>query len=300
MNTIATHHPATTVSQSDRFSLTVFLALAFHAVVILGISFDFAAPDLSQLNTMEITLVHNKSDEAPDDADYLAQANQLGGGNTREKLRDSSPFTNQDPSQEKGFAPNSRQAITPPPVKQKVKQDEFMVVDNARQKINSKQLEDPLPVQQQELTAAQLFERSQQVARMAAELKELKQAYQQRPYETFLTGANARQYRFASYLDSWRAKVERIGNINYPQEALSRNLSGKLLLDVAINADGSLATVKVLRSSGYEVLDDAAVKIVRMAAPYPPLTKDILKDTDILHIIRVWQFKSGGFRTSLK
>jgi protein TonB len=296
----AVQYPSSIVTQSDRFSLTVFLALAFHAVVILGITFDLFDPDESALNTMEITLVHNKSDDAPEDADYLAQANQKGGGNIREKVRDSSPFSNPVPTTEKGFAPNSREDFSPP-VQDSKPQEEFMTVDRAEKKTQSQPLEETLPVEKKTLTAAQLFERSQQIARMAAELKELKQAYQQAPYHTYMTGANAREYRFASYLDAWRAKVEKYGNINYPSEAIYRNLNGRLLLDVAINADGSVHSVKVLRSSGHRVLDEAAKRIVQGAAPYPPLTKDILQDTHILHIPRVWTFKSGsGLTTSLQ
>ncbi len=299
MNT-AVSHPSSIVTQSDRFSLTVFLALAFHAVIILGVTFDLVDPDLSALNTMEITLVHNKSDDEPDEADYLAQANQQGGGNIKEKVRDSSPFSNPTPSNEQGFAPNSRQDFSPP-VQDSKPQEEFMTVDKAKRKTPSKPLEEPLPVEKKPLTAAQLFERSQQIARMAAEIKELKQAYQQTPRHTYMSGANAREYRFASYLDAWRSKVERYGNINYPSEAIYKNINGKLLLDVAINADGTVHSVKVLRSSGHRVLDEAAKKIVRGAAPYPPLTEDILKDTHILHIPRIWQFKSGsGLTTSLK
>ncbi|MEJ2141169.1 MAG: energy transducer TonB [Gammaproteobacteria bacterium] len=299
MNSVV-QHPTSVVTQSDRFSLTVFLALAFHAVVILGITFDLFDPEASALNTMEVTLVHNKSDDAPEDADYLAQANQKGGGNIKEKVRDSSPFSNPVPTSEKGFAPHSRLDFSPP-VQDSKPQEEFMTVERAKKKTRSKPLEEPLPVEKKTVTAAQLFERSQQIARMAAELKELKQAYQQAPYHTYMTGANAREYRFASYLDAWRAKVEKYGNINYPSEAIYRNLNGRLLLDVAINADGSVHSVKVLRTSGHRVLDEAAKRIVRGAAPYPPLTKDILQDTHILHIPRVWTFKSGsGLTTSLQ
>jgi len=297
---IAVSHPATVVTQSDRLSLTVFLALAFHAVFILGLTFDLVDPDLTALNSMEITLVHNKSDDAPEDADYLAQANQQGGGNIKEKVRDSSPFSNPAPSQEQGFAPNSRQDLSPP-VQTSKPQEEFMTVERAQNKIDSKALKEPLPIKKKTLTAAQLFERSQEVARLSAEINKLKQAYQQTPRHTYMSGANAREYRFASYLEAWRAKVERIGNINYPSEAIHRKLSGKLLLDVAINPDGSLHKVKVLRSSGHKVLDESAKRIVRLAAPFPPLSKDILQDTEIMHITRVWQFKSGGgLSTSIK
>jgi len=114
------------------------------------------------------------------------------------------------------------------------------------------------------------------------------------PRQTYVRGANAREFRFANYMDAWRTIVERLGNLNYPEEAVRRGISGALLMDVAINPDGSLYSVRVLRSSGHKVLDDAAVRIVKLAAPYPPLSEDILKDTDILHIPRVWQFESGG------
>jgi protein TonB len=102
------------VSSSDRFSLTVFFALAMHAIIILGVSFNLVDQDnQDDLSTMEITLVHNRAEEAPEDADYLAQANQLGGGNVEEKVRDSSPFSNTTPTQEQGIAPASVRALAP-------------------------------------------------------------------------------------------------------------------------------------------------------------------------------------------
>jgi protein TonB len=288
------------VTHADRLGLTLFLALALHAVVILGVSFNLTNPHSNDiLSTMEITLVHNQSDTAPEDAEYLAQANQQGGGNLQEKVRDSSPFSNPLPTEETGFAPDSRQALAPPPVNDPLPQQEIMTAERAPQQVHSQPLNEPLPELSPEITAAQLFERSQEIARLSAEIDRLKKAYQVTPRLTYLRGANARQYRFAAYLDAWRTKVERIGNLNYPEQAVLQNLTGSLLLDVAINPDGSLHTVRILRSSGHELLDDAAIRIVQLAAPFPPLTQDILADTDILHIPRVWQFKSGsGLYTS--
>ena len=288
------------ISHADRLSMTLFFALAVHAIIILGISFNLTDLNNSDtLSTMEITLVHNRSDEAPDEADYLAQANQLGGGNIQEKVRDSSPLSNMLPTPDEGFAPNSRQALSPPPVQNKQLQQEVMTVAKAPRQQQSNPQNEPLPELDKTITAAQLYERSQEIARISAEIDRLKKAYQATPRQTYVRGANAREYRFASYLDAWRAKVERIGNINYPEEAIRQNLTGRLLMDVAINPDGSLNSVRVLRSSGLTVLDNAAKRIVKLAAPYPPLSKDILKDTDVLHIPRVWQFKSGsGLSTS--
>ena len=289
------------VTQSDRMSLTIFFALAIHAILILGISFDLMDNSSDVITTMEITLVHQRSNEEPEEADYLAQANQLGGGTQQEKSRPSSPFSNPLPTLEEGYAPNSRRAMSPPPVKKAQKQTEIMSVEQSTQRTNSQKLKEETSINIKSLTAAQLFERSQQVAKLSAEINKLKTAYQQTPKHTWVHGANAKQYRFASYMDAWRTKVERIGNLNYPAVVTRKKLTGSLLLDVAINPDGSIHSTRITRSSGFPELDQAALRIVNMSAPFPPLTKDILKDTDILHIPRVWRFQQGSrLQTSFK
>ena len=296
----APHHPQ--VSQMDRLGLALFLALALHAIIILGVSFDIEEltnPEI--LSSMEITLVHNKTDQAPEEADYLAQANQAGGGNLEDKVRPSSPFSNTLPTPDDGFAPQSAQDFSPPPLKHKEQQQELITVTEGPKKLHSEPQAIPLPEMPDSPTAAQLFERSRKIAQLSAEIDRVKRAYQQSPNHTYLTGANAKEYRFASYLDAWRAKVERIGNLNYPQDALDKGLSGSLFLDVAINPDGSLHSLRVLRSSGHPVLDRAAKHIVTMSAPFPPLPESIRKETDVLHIPRVWQFKNeSGFATSTR
>ncbi|MCK5722070.1 MAG: energy transducer TonB [Gammaproteobacteria bacterium] len=289
------------VTQSDRMSLTIFFALAIHAILILGISFDLMDNSNDVITTMEITLVHQRSNEEPEEADYLAQANQLGGGTQQEKSRPSSPFSNPLPTLEEGYAPNSRRAMSPPPVKKAQKQTEIMSVEQSKQHTSSQKLKEETSINIKSLTAAQLFERSQQVAKLSAEINKLKTAYQQTPKHTWVHGANAKQYRFASYMDAWRTKVERIGNLNYPAVVTRKKLTGSLLLDVAINPDGSIHSTRITRSSGFPELDRAALRIVNMSAPFPPLTKDILKDTNILHIPRVWRFQQGSrLQTSFK
>lgn len=287
--------------QLDRMGLTMFVAMAFHAIIILGISFDFE--DLIEnksMPTMEITLVSSTSKEAPEEADYLAQANQKGGGNVEEKVRPSSPFSNPTPTPEDGLAPNSQLALSPPPLKKKEQQKEIMTADKSPFAVDSKEFKRDIPIQTESKTAAQLFERSREFARLRAEIQELKQAYQRTPHHTYVTGANAKQYRFASYIEAWRDKVEKTGSLNYPEAAIHNNINGDLLLDVGINPDGSIESIRVLRSSGKSLLDNAARNIVKMAAPYPPLSQEILKDTDVLHISLVWRFRVKGLTTSIR
>ena len=118
------------------------------------------------------------------------------------------------------------------------------------------------------------------------------EAYQQRPKRRFL-GARAEEYRFARYVEEWRGRVERVGNMNYPEAARAQRLYGSLLLTVAIKADGSIENVEINRSSGKKVLDAAAVRIVQLAAPYPIFPPDIRRDTDVIHITRTWTFTKG-------
>ena len=287
--------------QFDRLGLTVFVAIAFHAIVILGISFDFddLLPEKS-MQTMEITLVHTHSKEAPEEADYLAQANQKGGGNVEERVRPSSPFSNPVPTTEDGIAPHSQLDFSPPPLTKEEQQKEIITAEKSPFAEQTEDFQRDIPTESKSPKAAQLYERSREFARLRAEIQQLKRAYQHTPHHTYVTGTNAKQNRFASYIVAWRDKVESIGNLNYPEAAVRNNVSGDLLLDVSINPDGSIQDIKVLRSSGKTMLDKAAQDIVRMAAPYPPLSKDILRDTDILHISLVWNFRVKGLTTSIQ
>ena len=135
------------------------------------------------------------------------------------------------------------------------------------------------------------------LAALSAELEQKLEERASRPRQAFIS-ASTREHRFAFYMESWRQKVERIGNLNYPDEARRNNLAGSLLLDVALNADGSVLEITVRRSSGYRVLDEAAVRIVELAAPFAPFPDDIARDFDVLHITHTWEFASGGDRFS--
>ena len=128
--------------------------------------------------------------------------------------------------------------------------------------------------------------------KLEAQIAKDMQAYQQRPKRRFL-GARAEEYRFARYVEDWRNKVERMGNLNYPEAARAARLYGSLLLTVSIKADGSIEKIEINRSSGRKVLDAAAVRIVQLAAPYAVFPSDIRRDTDIIEITRTWTFTRG-------
>ena len=131
---------------------------------------------------------------------------------------------------------------------------------------------------------------------MSANIRQKLETRAQRPKRKFIS-ASTKEYRYAAYMEAWRAKVERMGNLNYPEEARRRKLSGSLLLEVALNANGTINEIMIRRSSGEKILDDAAIRIVELAAPYAPFPQKIKQETGILHIIRTWQFMDNqGFR----
>jgi protein TonB len=127
--------------------------------------------------------------------------------------------------------------------------------------------------------------------RLQAQIARNVEEYQKRPRKKFI-GARATEYRFAQYEEDWRQKIERIGTNNYPAEARGK-LYGNLRLTVTIGPEGNIAGVELDRSSGLKALDEAAFRIVRMAAPYARFPAEIRKDTDLLVITRTWFFGQG-------
>lgn len=271
------------VGANDRLGLTLFFAVVLHAIFILGVRFDIITlPLKNPFPAMEITLVTSRAQQAPDQADFLAQANQYGGGNTDERAHPVTPpptaeFAQQEPMATLQLAPdrpqikNKLMAQTPSPHKTEANQ------------------EDKQEAPADAPSAADLVARSLQIASLSAEINESREAYAKRPREAFISAAT-REYKYASYMEAWRRKVEEIGNLNYPDAARRNNLSGSLILDVALNPDGKVHSIALRRSSGHKVLDDAAIAIVKLAAPYAPFPDNIRKDTDVLHITRTWQF----------
>jgi periplasmic protein TonB len=286
--------PDALVSFSDflleRFGLVATMqvallaSIACHLLVIIGVGFKI--PRLPKLddpqNVMDVVLVNSKSATKPVKADALAQANLDGGGNTDQKLRASTPlpYDRRDPSRELKAA-ESR-------VKQ-LETEAQQLMTRLKSKSVVTQAEIRSEPGKTDGEAKELVEKAAEIARLEAQIRREHQAYQERPKRHFV-GARASEYRFAQYVDTWRQKVERIGNLNYPAEARNRKIYGSLQITVAIKANGEVESVEINRRSGHKVLDDAALRIVRLAAPFAPFPPNIRVDTDILHITRTWTF----------
>ncbi len=275
----------------DPITISFLMALVLHAAVLLGIGFaiDFK-PLTHPLETLDVVLVNWRSETTPEDADFLAQASQQGGGEFDEVSRPSQENAGASPGVAEGQDPLDQQ-----------KQDSS-VADAAREQLLKEvnesefsqqitaieQPEPPLP------SAATLMQDSMQIAKLQPGVQRDRKSQSKLKRRKWIS-ANTREYEYAAYNQAWVAKVERVGNINYPEEIRRKKLVGDLVLTVGINQDGSVESIDVIRSSGKSELDQAAIRIVRLAAPYSPLPDQIRVNVDVLHITRTWRF-SRDFR----
>ena len=276
------------ITNADRMSFSLFLAAAFHVLILLGIT--FALPDKvadKYERTLDVVLATQFTDERPDEADFIGQADQLGGGDSEELKKlattEITPFPDEAPNDVS--QPPETEQLTPKVEQQQVlltDQSQFDTTEPDTQLLDEQEAEDAPMVDS-------IYQRSMEIASITAQLEAERQNLSKKPKRRQVS-ASIHRASDALYLDAWRRKIERIGNLNYPEKAKRQGIFGSLTLNVAINADGTVNQILVIRSSGHKILDDAAIRIVRLAAPFAPLTNDILVDTDILEIIRVWQF----------
>jgi protein TonB len=274
-------------TQNDTLGFFLFLAFALHLIIILGVSFsrEFRQSDTIQL---EVTLAHQRSESAPEQARFVAQDNQLGSGDKAERAelttRELADFSDYE-IRETGAAP--RQAV--------IEAQHKPLVATLSDSIDSvSQQEDPQP---EPLPAVginpEVHSLNADIASLEARLDEQEQAYAERPRVRRLTSLSARRSADAAYLYSWRTRVEAIGNQHYPEASSRYGIYGDLRLLVAIGHDGSIQAIEILASSGHAVLDEAAIRIVRMAAPYEPFPEELRATTDRLEIIRTWKFRQN-------
>lgn len=267
-------------------ALALLASAAVHGMV-LSTQFVQVNPRLFEDPNlpMEVVLVNAKSADSPLNPDALAQVNLAGGGNTDEDRRLKSPL----PASPKTQA-GSEEAALQTRVSELEKQAKTLLSQlQADSRIKERPLATPPTPAQPSAEPIQLTQQAREMAQLQARISQQMDEYQKRPKRAFI-GANVREYAFARYVEDWVAKIERVGNVNYPEAARRQGIYGSLKLTVSIYADGRLEAVEVDRSSGSKILDTAAVKIVELAAPYAPFPDDIRNKADILSITRTWTF----------
>jgi len=274
----------------------VFLSACVHAIIILGVGFTYFE-ELNSEPALEITMAQYRSEIAPEDADFLAQENQIGSGVLDEAAAPSTPF-------ESDFNADNINEVLPVPeapniVNELQQQDTAVITalqddDSIAQQLELLEPEDEQPVAD-EVAPDEL---SLAIASLQAQLDLKRQTYAGRPRKYTISSASTKKSHDALYLDNWRRRIEAVGNINYPDEARRMQMYGNVRMLVALQPTGRIDEVRILLSSGHTVLDQAALNIVNLAAPFEPFPDELRAEADILEIIRTFRFHEGNSLTS--
>lgn len=278
------------ITDHDRFGLTFFLATIFHGMVILGVTFTVSPPADSKTSpALDIILVQTRSPVDVEEADYLAQVSQQGGGSAEEKARPRELFSAPTLSSTPGMAMQ-----TSVPQQQKHKQNEQLALltqESADYKINTEK--DPAKTEDETVIDQTNAQQNTQTARLAAEISNTIEEQASIDRTRYLN-SSTKEFAPAQYMREWIDRVERVGNLNYPDQARREKLSGTLILDVVINAEGELVKTDLRQSSGHQILDDAAKRIVKLAAPFSAFPKKLRHEADVIHITRSWEFLNNS------
>ncbi|TFH75751.1 energy transducer TonB [Gammaproteobacteria bacterium LSUCC0112] len=275
---------------NERFGFTVFMSACLHVIIIAGVGFSFMTESAS-MPAIEITLAQYRSDTAPDQADFIAQENQIGSGSVDERIAPATPF-------ESVLYDEQIQEVQPiptPAASAQQIQDVRILSSTEADELLRQQMESQLPDDR-----AALSEHSSPqdialaIASLQAQLDIQQQAYANRPRRYTISSASTQKRHDALYLDNWRKRIELVGNQHYPDEARQNEIFGSLRMMVTIRPDGSVAEIRVLQGSGHQVLDQAAVDIVRLAAPFDAFPDELRGSVDLLEIIRTWRFRPGN------
>ncbi|MDX1669461.1 MAG: TonB family protein [Limnobacter sp.] len=270
-------------------------SLLVHSV-FLAVQCTAPKPEKQAQSQLEVILVNAKSKRNPDDAKVLAQVGLDGGGQADEGRA-------QTKLSEADDEVSQRQL--------NAAQDRLAALEQLQRDLQGAGLRYGGGVQYGGAASAEVLKREQlessepgvdpksqralELKRLQAQIAENIRIYNERPRKHFFSPKTS-PYEFAIYEEAWRTRVEQIGNQNYPPE-LKGKIYGKLRMTVYIKHDGSISDIEIDRSSGSTVLDRAAVKLLRMAAPFAPFPSDIRKKVDILAITRTWVFSRDTIRT---
>lgn len=286
--------PTTPLSNNDSLLIALFIAAVIHIVIALGVNFTQPQPEKIS-RSIDVTLVTAPVKKAPKEAKFLAQENQIGGGektNKPEPPKQQLPSAAVSPAKQviKSTPEPSKPKAAPKILTQQKAEKKVVTASKPAVDIQNEQQEEP----QQQLSPETL---QQQISQLGTEIRQSQQSADQIKIK-FVNSVSTHKYVAAQYMKDWESKVERTGNLNYPEAAIKKNFSATLTMDVGIKSDGTIYSIRISQSSGVPALDEAAKNIVRMSAPYPPLPADLLKELDVLVITRVWKFSDESGMTT--
>ena len=280
----------------ERFRFMIFLSACAHALLVLGVGFTYLT-DANDESSIEVTLAQYRSQIQPDDADFIAQENQTGSGSQDEATVPSSPFISD-------LNDADINEVRPAPEAHVLNETPEQPNLTALSSINTEQAvaqQRDMPEQEEKQALSEQSsseEISLAIASLQAQLDLQQQALARQPRKYTLSSASARKSHEASYLDSWRRRVEAVGNINYPIKARQQQVYGNVRMLISLNASGQISETRIIQSSGESLLDQAAFDIVNLAAPFEPFPEELKAEADILEIVRTFRFHEGNTLSS--
>jgi protein TonB len=279
----------------ERLGSTLFLAALVHGVVILGVTFTAApAGDGTAVPSLNVTLVleTDREELAADTAEFIANRNQRANGEAARGLRPTSALSSDQQTTNIGD-PLGADATDGTPRADTPSAEQLVSRGESGEAVPAL----PQPTDEPALTLQRAATTIQQAAPQTTAMELSMRAELpggRDDSRTLIATPSTRQSGLAEYLDGWRRRVERIGTANYPTALLGNIDAGRPTLEVVIAADGRLDDIVVRRSSGDKALDQAALKILRLAAPFAPLPSAIRKDYDVLRFAYEWDFAAGA------
>lgn len=275
-------------SGDRRLWLAIGISLLVHGLLL---SLHFAFPEAAKVareKALDIILVNARSARAPSDAQALAQANLDGGGNTDEKRRAKTPL----PPTEQQVTGSDLQQMRRRVQELEAAQQKMLAQASSLARVAVAETRSKQPAPAAPLSGLDLADAARAMARLEGEISKSVDEYNKRPQKKFI-GARTKEYGLAPYFDAWKQKIERIGTLNYPEQARGK-LYGRVVIFVELRVeDGSLYSAEISRSSGHQVLDQAALRILRMAAPFGPIPREAMGGASILSFAREWNFVPG-------
>lgn len=271
----------------DRLPAMLFLAALVHGILIIGVTFNaYVLDDLSNAISLEVTIVADPDQkiDRPEDAEYLAQASQEGGGNTTEEVRPTAPLESASPIDNLGeenadrlLDAKTHELAADQLLTTQTEQD-LQVADNLR--------EEPRP---EDSTAIALESGSEETLPLPQDQRATLLIHDDDPRQLIIS-ADTRESVVAGYLDNWKRRIEAVGDEYFPELGELEGLTGSPTLEVIIEASGQLSEVVIRKSSGSPVLDKAALDILRRASPFDPFPTEVSADYDRLRFAYKWLF----------
>ena len=280
------------VSTGDRLFFTLFLAISVHVTLILGIGFDLFKSAVPR-QIIEVTLTNTPSEEAPKEADFMAQENQLGSGD----LEDKQAPTTTEPANYTARKIKQTRPVYPEaaPQQHSLANEQILESKTSARTVDQELIaEDPVETRSHDSTDLSPFRRELSLASLDTQLGIIDQIRTRDTRTYQISSVSALKTVDAYYVTQWIKKIHRIGKLNYPAEARKRRIYGDLRLTVALLPDGTVKNIQIQRSSGHKLLDDAAVRIVRLASPFAPFPEQLRRQYDLLEITRTWVFSKDG------